>query len=181
MKILTIKPTTYLCAGMFSDDAVGKVKFEKGVKKIPFATFSRNEHIYDVEFNDELEEIEEKAFYRNISLDSVVLPENIKRIGKEAFFQCSALEVVACSEEMFQKRDIWLAGNPGTLTIVIYNTQKNYAKEVVVNNVRSYWDPEGMKMHENSLKKIKEKLRKKGITSPIRRTRIKDFELELDC
>lgn len=177
MKILTIKPTTFMSPAMFAEEEASKVKFEKGVKKIPFATFSRNEHITEVEFNDDLEEIEDKAFYRNTSLDSVVLPENLKHVGKEAFFQCSALEVVACSEKIFAERVTWLANNPGTLTIVVYNTQKNYANEVVVNRLRSFWDLEGKMMHEASLKKIKENLRKKGITSQIRRVSLSEFEL----
>ena len=167
--ILLVKARDNINPVSYSEHKASVVVFEEGVKSIPYAAFANNENIQRVVFNEDLEKIGDRDFAKNISLRFAVLPESLKEIGKDVFFQCSTLETVACSQATFNEWSKWLGKNPATISIVIYNTAENWAREVIINPFRHTNDNESKTEHKAILFNVQRVLKEKGITSSIER------------
>ncbi len=164
---ILIDKNTSLVPALCSNVEARKVKFLNGVKAIPYALFAKNVDIKTLELNDDLESISDRAFYACVSLHYVIIPEGVKDIGKDAFGFCPALDTIACSEEMYEKKDLWLGDNPGTKSIIVYDIKKNYAKEIRFIGYSNKTDSLGNKIHKIILDEVKSILRSKGITCVI--------------
>ncbi len=176
---MIIKSETGLVNNLFSGSKVGSVKFMPGVKQIPYALFA-NSDISKVEFNDDLQIIGDRAFNKNIFLRYVVIPESVVKIGKNAFTRCPFLEIIACSKKMYEQRESWLGNNPGTVSIIVYDSEHNTADEVYLTKFNNGLDPEGKRQHKIFFEVVKKILNSMGITSQITKTTEYDFDRAKD-
>lgn len=163
--VMIIDKETSIVPALFSSSRVRKVKFLKGVKEIPFALFSGNTNVKEIEFNNDLKVINSKAFTKCISLTKVIIPESVEKIGKDAFKSCPALDTIACSQKLYEQKDVWLGDNPGTISIVVYDTKNNSAKEVYLSGYYREFDLVGKERHKGIVEEIKNILKDKGITA----------------
>lgn len=168
-KVVIISQKSIMNPLVYTEETVNRVIVQEGVKKIPYAAFANIESLTNVELNEGLEEIGDKAFYGDVSLKSIIIPESVKKMGNKVFLRCPSLEIIACSKQMFDTRDTWLAGNPGTISIVVYDTKSNFAREVKLNKALRHSGEKARAKHQSVLEDVEMALFEKGITEFVKK------------